>query len=538
MSYRGQATVIELKPDRWRAVHVRGEGHSVDVVAVEESVATGDEALASWIKELAAAGFPVTNTVLILDAENSSLRYHSVPPVPSWRLDLILHYEIEEIAEKSGEALSGGHMELQVPESLSEDTLLLLGVGKDAEIQPIIDGVRDGKGQVRLAIPSAIGTFQAHLTTGKFAEDETVLLCDVQETETQVLVVRDDRLLFARTVRIGLQDMINLVAERCSLSPSQARRMIDTFAAGDLVSGEDALIGCHRGWISQLTQMLQSSLTFCQAQLKMEELTADIVRLSGVATDLLLHGGELQRSLDCDIDVISFPDSPGPAWTLAVGAGAAALDGEERVVDLLPDAERKRRTFRDHTRYLWAGAAALVLALGVQFLDVSLASGRASVASETIRSWRSDISTWKAAEDQAREQNDVFRKRESRIVQEMETGRFYARILDRLREDLPGEISLEQISLRRVAGDSGIGIEIELSGLADDSRRKGLEAIQKFQRMLEAIPGVERVRVTPDDPKSGAYPFNILVSPVDSMPESSGRSGPRRRIKSPFGGRG
>jgi hypothetical protein len=146
--------------------------------------------------------------------------------------------------------------------------------------------------------------------------------------------------------------------------------------------------------------------------------------------------------------------------------------------------------------------------------------------------------TWKAAEDQAREQNDVFRKRESRIVQEMETGRFYARILDRLREDLPGEISLEQISLRRVAGDSGIGIEIELSGLADDSRRKGLEAIQEFQRMLEAIPGVERVRVTPDDPKSGAYPFNILVSPVDSMPESSGRSGPRRRIKSPFGGRG
>lgn len=538
MSYRGQATVIELRPDLWRAAHVRGEGHSVEVVAVEESTPAEDEALSGWIKELAVAGFPVNNSVLLLDGENSSLRYHSVPPVPSWRLELILHYEIEEIAEKNGEALSGGHMELQVPESLSEDTLLLLGVGKDGEIQPVIDQIRDGKGQVRMAIPAAIGTFQAHLTTGLYADGETVVLCDVQETETQVLVVRDDRLLFARSVRFGLQEMVNLVEERCSVTPSQARRMVDTFASGDLVSAEEAVLGCHRGWISQLAQMLQSSLTFCQAQLKLEDMTADIVRLSGVATDVLLQGGELQRTLDCDLDVIAFSDSPGPEWTLAVGAGAAAIDAEERVVDLLPAAERKRRTFRDHTRFLWAGAAALVLALCVQFLDVSLASGRASEASETIHSWRDDISSWRAAENQAREQNDVFRKRESRIIQEIETGRFYARILDRLREDLPGEISLDQISLRRVAGQSGIGIEVELSGLADDSRRKGLEAIQGFQRVLETIPGVERVRVTPEDPKSGSYPFNILVSPVDAMPAQSGRGGQRRRVKSPFGGRG
>ncbi|MGB1398340.1 MAG: hypothetical protein ACPG7R_10905, partial [Planctomycetota bacterium] len=69
--------------------------------------------------------------------------------VPSWRLELILKYEIEEVAERTGDQLSGGHIELQVPESESEDTLLLLGMGKDHLVQPMIDEIASSGGRVR-----------------------------------------------------------------------------------------------------------------------------------------------------------------------------------------------------------------------------------------------------------------------------------------------------------------------------------------------------------------------------------------------------
>jgi hypothetical protein len=539
MSYKGQVAVLELKENRWRAAHVRGVGHTVEVVSVHEVEPDGESSISAWISELSTLGFPIGNIALLLDGESSSLRYHSVPPVPSWRLDLILHYEIEEIAEKTGDALSGGHLELLVPESLSEDTLLLLGVGKDAVLQPIIDQIRESKGQVQLALPSAIGTYHGQLAShGPDSGDQTVLVCDVQETETQVLVVRENRLLFARTVGFGLNGLVDLVTERISVSESKARKMVDAFSSGDLLDGEDALNGCHRGWTSQLGQMLSSSLTFCQAQLKIDDVVADRVLVSGIGAALVCRGAELRELLGKDIEQVSFTGTDGPQWTLVVGTAAAALDSEEQIVDLLPNAERERRTFRDHTRFLWVGVAALILAVGLQVMDVSVSAGRASGASETIREWRGNISSWRLAEEDARTKNDVFRKRETRIIQEIETGKFYAKILDGLRQDLPSEISLEQISLRRVVGDSKIGIEIELVGQSDNSRRNGLEAIETLQRNLEGISGVERVRSTPDDQKSGSYPFSILVSPDEKLPEKSSRGPGRRRTKSPFGGRG
>ncbi|MDE0959319.1 MAG: hypothetical protein OSB09_00900 [Planctomycetota bacterium] len=539
MAYKGQVTVLELKSHRWRAVHVRGIGHTVEVVSVNEVESPADEDIGAWVKELTTRKFPTGNIVLLLDGESSSLRYHSVPPVPSWRLDLILHYEIEEIAEKTGDALSGGHIELLVPESLSEDTLLLLGVGKDSVIQPLIDQIREGHGQVKLALPSAIGTFHGHLAShGPESEDQTVLLCDVQETETQVLVVRENRLLFARSVGFGLQGMVDLVTERTSVSEAKARQMIAAFVSGDLIDGEEAMVGCHRGWTSQLGQMLTSSLSFCKAQLKIDDVIADRVLLSGIGAELVSRCDQLRRLMDKDLEVVSFAGTAGSQWTLNIGTAAAALDSDDRIVDLLPTAERKRRTFRDHTRFLWAGVAALVLAVGLQAMDVSVSAARATGASQTIRQWRGDISNWRSAEEDARKSNDVFRKRETRIIQEIETGKFYSKILDRLRQDLPSEISLEQISLRRVVGDSEIGIEIELIGQADNSRRNGLEAIETLQGNLEGIPGVERVRSTPEDQKSGAYPFSILVSPDEKLPEKSNRGPGNRRRKSPFGGRG
>ncbi|HIC22104.1 MAG TPA: hypothetical protein EYO84_01670 [Planctomycetes bacterium] len=538
MAYRGQVTVLEFQSELWRAASVAGDGDGVHLVELVQVPARDEEEISDWVREIGTQGFRIDNIALLLDGDSASLRYHSVPAVPPWRLELILRYELEEIAEKTGEVLSGGHMELQVPESLSEDTLLLLGMGKDGLVQPLIDRIRSSGGRVRLALPSSLGVYHAHISAGGFSVDETLLLCDVHSSETQILVVRGDRLLFARSIGFGTRNMEELVSDRCSVKAKLARLMVDNFVTGDLLTGEESVEACYRGWSNQLVQLLTSSLSFCQAQLKMEDIVVDRIRISGSGAALAGKGKDLENAVDCKIEIVSFAGSPGPECTMLIGTGAAALDTEERIVDLLPHDECKRRTFRDRTVFFWGAVACLVLALGVQFFDVLISSNRASAASSTISSWKGKISGWSAAEEQARQENDIFRKREERIIGEVATGRFYARILDELRDGLPQEISLDQILLRRVSGESVLGIEIELNGSADDARRKGLESIQTLQRQLEGIPGVERVRVTPEDPKSGAYPFQIIVSPVEQLPDNSGRRGPQRRSPVPFGGRG
>ena len=534
MSYKGRSTVLQKTGLGWRAIEVVGEGNSVRVDKVFEDESGLD--LVAFCGQLQGQGISKNNIVLSLDSESSSLRYHGVPPVPSWRLELILKYELQEIAERTGEQLSGGHVELQVPESESEDTLLLLGMGKDHLIQPLIEEAGSVGCRVRHAVPTTLGPYHVHLSTGPLRDDETVMLGDVGDSETQVLLVSGDRLLFARSVRFGRDQFVESVRDRCSVDIDEAEEMVSAFVDGDLVTSADTVQQCYRGWASQLSQSLGSSINFCQAQLKMSSVTARRLRLSGTGAELACLGGELAGSLGLNVEVVSLEGLPDSGWSASAGVAASVLDSDERVVDLLPAEERQKKTFREKTIFLYGAIACFLVTLGIQFLDASIAGGRADDAQKVLRSWDSKIQGWIQSEQVARKENDVLRKRESRLLQEVETGRFYAKVLDGLRRDLPQEVAVDLILLRRQSGEGDLGIEIELQGRSDNSGRRGVDAIDELRAVLEGISGVKRVKADLQDLKSGAYPFQITVSPDDKMPEAGTRKRSRNsRPRSPFG---
>jgi hypothetical protein len=220
---------------------------------------------------------------------------------------------------------------------------------------------------------------------------------------------------------------------------------------------------------------------------------------------------------------------------LIAGVGASVLDKEERFVDLLPEEERKKKTFREKTIFLYGAMVCFLITLGAQFLDSSIAGGRAESAGSVISSWQGKIAGWNVAEDQARKENDVLRKREVRLLEEVETGRFYARILDGLREQLPQEVSVDLVVLRRQSGEDSLGIELQLEGRSDDSGRRGVDAIDELRNVLESLQGVQRVKADLQDIKNGSYPFQIVVSPDESLPDKNTRSRSRSsRPRSPF----
>ena len=92
---------------------------------------------------------------------------------------------------------------------------------------------------------------------------------------------------------------------------------------------------------------------------------------------------------------------------------------------------------------------------------------------------------------------------------------------------------------KSIAGNQqnlSLGIEIELQGRSDNSGRRGVDAIDELRGLLEGIVGVKRVKADLQDLKSGSYPFQMTVSPDDSMPEAGSRKRNRNsRPRSPFG---
>ena len=84
-------------------------GFSVDRVRLRSDGVAPDDlpALAAALKNrMVEAGISIRGVVLGIGHQDSMLRYVRIAPVPSWRLDLIMKYEVGEVAERVGEAVA------------------------------------------------------------------------------------------------------------------------------------------------------------------------------------------------------------------------------------------------------------------------------------------------------------------------------------------------------------------------------------------------------------------------------------------------
>ncbi len=513
-----------------RAVWLRGSPGSFEVVKAISISAPPDEALGALIRRMRTDKVPVSRIALGIPGDAATLRYHRLPPVPDWRLQLILKYETEEMAEKSGEPLSSDALMLEIPDSAGDDDVHLLGMGKEHSLTPMIQEIETSGGRVSRAIPAAIGLAHAYFGSHKKEPDETVLLADIGSVESHLAIIRDGRLLFARTVSYGTGEFDDLVARRLDLKIADARVVRERVATGrvpeELSSGVDATL---RSWAGQLGQLVASSTTFCRAQTKITGLEVDRLLLAGEGAALALKAGKNSEGMPRRVEALS-PKVGGEAlpgdaaeWAPVIGLAAAALDPRHRILDLLPTSFRKRREFRERTRFLWGAAAALALAVAVQLVAGVVEQGRAADSRNTVKEWKSRLATWRSDEEAAARANQKYRLREERLREEVLTGRFHAEVLDLLARSLPDAVSLEQVRGRRVEEEGQVGTELELTGYSDNSGGEGIEHARILQAFFADRHGSWRSAIKLDDPSDGRYPFKLTVSPDEAMPETTGR---------------
>ncbi|MFN0057166.1 MAG: pilus assembly protein PilM [Planctomycetota bacterium] len=454
-----------------------------------------------------------------------TLRYNLVPPVPDFRLQLIMKYEVEGMAEKSSEPLSADWRKLEIPESQGDDNVLLVAMGKESLIKPQVEAYQTAGARVRLVMPHPIALYHAYRQPHKTAPRETVLLADLGGRESHVALVADGRLLFARTVGFGGGRVDDALAGALGVDSAHARAAKEKLVAGTLAGHlTENIQPALRGIFGQVLSMLQSSVSFCRSQTKVAELRIDRVLLSGYTALLPGLNTYLESSLRMPVELhqpaVAPPGGwPGHPceWVTAFGLAAGALDSEHFYLDLLPAAFKERRHFRERTFFMYAAAAVLGVALLIKFGSAYAAGASNNALAERYENDKTRVDSYNAEHVSAVKHNAQLQTHIERTSREVLVSALPATVLAQLGAITPAAISIDEVRTTRIEETARVFLMIEIIGKADNSDRNGLEHVAVLKANLEKIPGLF---VTPELGKreGGHYPFKLQVSPDKDGP--------------------
>ncbi|HYF51065.1 MAG TPA: pilus assembly protein PilM, partial [Planctomycetota bacterium] len=159
---------------------------------------------------------------------DTSVRYLQVPPVPPWRLDMLVKYEVEE---RSGErdAQTYDYRILDVPEVGGQYTVMIGALKESAANDILSMGRAAGLGEVQIDL-EALALYSAYYHGHGFDPDKTVLIVDVGADDITILVVKNGSLYFGRTILGGGRRFTQVLSEELKIDPLEAEEIKKTQA--------------------------------------------------------------------------------------------------------------------------------------------------------------------------------------------------------------------------------------------------------------------------------------------------------------------
>lgn len=481
--------------------------------------------------------------VLGIGAQDCMMRYTRMPPVPDWRLKVIMEYEAKEMSEKVNEPLASGYRPLQLAREADEDQTVLLGLVKEKPLEAIVDALESAGITVDLAIPNPAALFAAQDAFGRKADpeaqdDDLALLCDLGAESLSIALVLNDRLAFARSVTFGGKAFTEALAQSLGLDLEQAEK--SKVARGGLDERES---GVHqdsvmplRGAAGQLLGMLQSSLRVASSQIGVPLPALSRVVLCGGATRLRGLAPFLAQGFGKPVEYFSpqplrigasvgqpaaraLTERPGD-FTVALGLAASRLrDGISAPgrgpMNILPARYAKRREFRDRTVYLYAAGVLLLLLLLGRLGQAIYSNAQAGRLHAELKSTEVKLQELRRELDSTTAAADHRKVRLDRLLKEAEPTAFQAFVLDSLGRVLRPEIQLDTIGL--VADDAADEVSFDyrlrIKGRVNNEQRRGLDWILELQSSLQAEDRIGRVDVESSNPDGAWYVFEISVRP-------------------------
>jgi len=312
------------------------------------------------------------------------IRYTHVPPVPDWRLKLLMQFEINEVSGQSGGEVAADYRRINLPVEADEETVLV-SLARNTWLQPRLSASRAAGLSVGGGCPNSVAIFNAFLACQTVQDGETTFLVNIGRENIDMAIQRDGELLFARNMSGGGQMFTEAIMATFGLKERKAEK--NKITKGDLTpkgqarypdSTTEKLANAMQGPAGQLVSMIQSSVMICRAQTKVTDLSVDRLLLSGGAAAMKGVAEYFKANMSVPVEIfdpVQELDLSGldPAdqevlgdrptdFAVAIGLAETLLSPTSFRLEVLTASEKKKRHFLQRT--LWAlGAAAAALLL-------------------------------------------------------------------------------------------------------------------------------------------------------------------------------
>jgi Tfp pilus assembly PilM family ATPase len=374
-----------------RAIEVRKKGGIWQVTKAAAAALEGaDDGARVGAAGAVLAGAGMRGPALLgLSGKDLIVRYTHAPRVPDWRLEMLMRFEIQEVAEQSGGDVAADWALLTLPAAAGEDDTVLVALARNAHLRPRLAAATGGGASVLGGCPRSIALYHAFVTNAKVPPGEVTMLLHLGGENTDVAIQRDGALLFARNMSGGGKPFSDALATAFRVSPDTAEKM--KVQKGNLTprnkaryadSNEEKVANTLLGTAGSVVSAVHSSLMFCKAQTKLADLRIDRVLVSGA-------GARIKGTCDYLASGLGIPVEPfdpfetvdlsamdpeaaeglkeeGPAMAAALGLAQMAADPAAFRLEILPEADRQKRHFIEHTA--WLIASGVVAAAGLVFL--------------------------------------------------------------------------------------------------------------------------------------------------------------------------
>ena len=531
-------TAVQLEVDDGGLVISR----AVSVKRSPESNEVDFQSIASELRSrMADSNMRTQDVVVGIPRDACMLRYANVEPVPNWRLDLIMNYEVESVAERMGEPLTSAYRTLSLPRELDEDQTVLLALAKDSELGNLLDNLESEGITVAKAVPQPLALLLAYDMLGRRVDpssedDDVTLVADVGSTGLDVIVLLNGRLAFARSTTFGGTQFTEALAGALNVSVHDAEKL--KIKRGGLDRSEAGVLGDSvaplRKVAAQLLTMFEASLRMAGGQKKKLPPLTGIVLLGGGARIRGLPSFVSQRmkvpvsllkprglTVDNDEEIPeAIRQRPGDA-AVSLGLALSKLQGSSNAgtiasVSLLPSKFLNRRRFKERTVYLYVAAACLVVLLVGRLGFGFVRNREARWVYDANEQAYTALSMKRDEHLQEKSREEAARARLNRLLLEAEQTAFQAFVLEFLGSRLRAEIYIEGVQLevdpKKSADES---YELHVKGAANNEKRDAIESIRGLLADLaseERIRSAEYLDASPDE-DGGWYTFELVLKP-------------------------
>ena len=221
---------IVLKAGKKGPVEVIGAG-TMPINELTRMPESEDRALAigEKLKELVkSARLRADTRRLGASGGRATIRYLQIPPVPPWRLEMLVKYEVEERAEEKETNAYDYHI-MDVPEASGQYTVLI-GMCRDSYAFELMSQAKSsGLGDIEIDL-EALALYAAYYHGHGYDPDKTVAIADIGADELTVLVCKNGALYYARTMLGGGRRFTQNLADDLKLEWADADELKRTSA--------------------------------------------------------------------------------------------------------------------------------------------------------------------------------------------------------------------------------------------------------------------------------------------------------------------